>query len=70
MQEHEENAVFKRLGVTPKRCLTPKSWLLLSNFYVNLVIFVRDPLVSVIKNTDFNHEIFEEQLAFGFLFVL
>ena len=33
-------------------------------FHVNLVIFVREPLVSMIKNTDYEHEIIEEQPAF------
>ena len=56
------------MGENNEKCLRISKKVLFSSYpqeiHVNLVIFVREPLKSMIKKHYFNHEIAEEQPAF------
>ena len=54
-QEHEEKCIFLAFRSDYQTLVDTQKLVAPQQFHVNLVIFVREPLVSMIKNTDFNH---------------
>ena len=52
MQEHEEKSSFLAFRSDSKTLVDTQKLVALQQFHVNLVIFVRKPLVGMIKNID------------------
>ena len=53
--EYEQKLIFLAFRSDSQTLVDTQKLVAPQQFHVNLAIYLREPLVSMIKNTDFNH---------------